>query len=154
MKKSDLITGTTLKPGDRVLASMSNHEWSDNEIISYCVDEYADYILTGTVLDKKPTQQGFVVVEWDDSDSNHEGEEEVDPELLVLESDKDQLDIEFEVAQKAIEEKMKEAALLVEEAGQMANQAHARSLESLYEACSPLINAMDNNGWRSSSWGC
>ena len=143
-----------LKPGDRVLASMSDYEWGDNELIPYCVDEYGDYTLTGTILDRKSTQRGFVVVKWDESDFDREEEEEVDPNLLVLESDRDALNAEFKTAQKAIEEKMKEAAALVEEAGRMANDAHARSLQSLYKACRPLVSAMDNNGWRSSSWGC
>lgn len=143
-----------LKPGDRVLASMSDYEWGDHELIPYCVDEYDDYTLHGTVLDRKSAQRGFVVVKWDENDFDREEEEEVDPELLVLESEKDQLTTEFKVAQKAIEEKMKEAAALVKEAGQMATDAHARSLQSLYKACRPLVNAMDNNGWRSSSWGC
>lgn len=148
MKKSEL------KAGDRVLASMSDYEWGDHEIIPYCVDDYGDYTLTGVVLDKKSTQRGFVVVKWDENDFDREEEEEVDPAHLALEADKDQLNAEFKAAQKAIEAKMKEAAALVEEAGKMAEQAHARSLQHMYSACRPLISAMDDNGWRSSSWGC
>lgn len=148
MKKSEL------KPGDRVIASRSDYEWGDNEIIRYCVDEYDDYTLKGSVLDEKSSQRGFVVIRWDDNNSFGLGDEEVDPSILVLESDKQQLDAEFEIAQKAIKKKMEQAAALVEEAGQLATDAHARSLQHLYSVCRPLVNAMDNNGWRSSSWGC
>ena len=49
---------------------------------------------------------------------------------------------------------MNEAAALVNEAGKLAKKAHVESLESMYSAVSPLVNAMDNNGWRSSSWSC
>lgn len=146
MKKSDLIHGT------KVLASINSEEWGDHEIIKYVHDEYDDYTLTGVVLDG-PAKPGHVVVLWDDNDQDYELEE-VDIKLLTLASERGNIEVEFKSYQKQIKEKMREAAKLVHEAGDLAKQAHARSLESMYDACRPLVSAMDDNGWRSSSWGC
>lgn len=146
MKKSDLT------PGTAVLASVNDDEWGDNEIIEYRFDEYDDYTLTGVVVDK-PAKDGHVIVLWDENDWDYE-EEEVEIKLLTLASDRSEIEKEFKSVSKEIKEKMKEAARLVNEAGKLAKKAHAKSLESMYDASAPLVNAMDNNGWRSSSWGC
>jgi hypothetical protein len=146
MKKSDLT------PGTAVLASVNDEEWGDSEVIKYVHNEYDDYTLTGVVVDK-PASDGKVVVLWDENDWDYE-EEEVEIKLLTLAEDRSAIEKEFKNLSKEIKEKMKEAARLVNEAGKLAKQAHAKSLESMWDATGPLINAMDNNGWRSSSWGC
>jgi len=146
MKKSDL------KPGTAVLASVSDYEWGDREIINFVHNGYDDYTLTGVVVDK-PAATGCVMVLWDENDFDY-GEEVVEIKLLTLASDRSSIESEFKNFQVEIKEKLKEAAKLINEAGELADKAHAKSLESMHEATSPLVNAMDNNGWRSSSWGC
>lgn len=155
MNKNDL------KPGTKVIATVDNFdEYSSNEIIKYVHDEYGDNTLIGTVLDKA-AKADHVFVSWDESNDEfgnsiqHDfGEEEMDVNLLTLASDLDSIESEFKNYQKQIKKKLKEAAKLVNEAGELAEKAHARSLESMWEATSPLVSAMDANGWNSSSWGC
>ena|SRR5579864_8181577 len=148
MKKSDL------KPGTRVMACLPREEWSDERIVKYYHDEWNETTLLGAIVDK-PARTGKVWVAWDESDHTSEGEEqEINIDILTLESERETLAEEFKTYSKEIKEKMAEAAKLVNEAGKLAKKAHANSLESMYSACRPLVNAMDNNGWRSSSWGC
>lgn len=153
MKKSEA------KPGTKVLASYSAayEEYGDGEIIPYRYDgDGEDYgSLTG-VIRTKEASPGKVWVKWiegDYLDSLDEEESEVDLKLLILESDRSAIEQEFKKVSKEIKEKMKEAAKCVSEAGKLAKSAHA-NLQSMYDECRPLIDAMDNNGWRSSSWGC
>lgn len=149
MKKSDL------PPGTKVMASIDNHEYGDHKIIAFVFDgdEYdGAYTLTGVVLDK-PAKEGHVFVSWDENYYDYTVEE-VDIKLLSLESDLSNMEAEFKSYQTQIKAKIKEAVALIDEAGKLADKAHARSLESLYDITRPLINAMDRNGWRSSSWGC
>lgn len=147
MKKSDL------KPGTKVLLSMSNEEYSE-EIVKYFYDEYDDNTLAGTILDK-PAEAGKVWISWDESNNYSEDEEaEVYINILTLESDRSKIEQEFKNFSKGIKAKIKEAAKLVLEANKMAKEAHASSLADMYDAVAPLISAMDNSGWRSSSWGC
>ena len=134
------------------MAGVNSEEYGDNEIVAYYHDEYGDYVLTGVVMDK-PAGTGSVYVKFDDNDWDYD-EEEVDCKLLVLESDLDQIEVEFKAVSEEIKKKMKEAAKLVNEAGKLAKKARAGSLESMYDAVGPLVSAMDNNGWRSSSWNC
>lgn len=154
MKKSDA------KPGTKVLATYAPayEEYSDEEIIAYSYDPDSYGDLVG-VIRSKEAKPGHVWVKWiegeylDSLDTEEEGME-VDLKILTLESDRDEIEKEFKGYQQQIKDKMKEAAKLVKEAGALAQKAHARSLESLWEANRPLIDAMDDNGWRSSSWGC
>lgn len=156
MKKSEA------KPGTKVLATYAPayEEYTDEEIVKYSYDPegYGDML---GVIRSKEAQPGHVWVKWIEGEYldslDVEGEEcetEVDIKILTLESERDQIEKEFKDLQKQIKEKMKEAAKLVNEAGELAEKAHARSLESLWDASHPLIDAMDANGWRSSSWGC
>lgn len=146
------MTKKVFVPGVRVLASVNNEEYGDGEIISYQISEYSDNTLTGTVMDK-PAETGFVFVKFDENDWEHD-EEEVEENILVLESDLPQLEKEFEKVSKEITKKMKKAADLINEAGQLAESAHGTTLQSMWEASRPLVQAMDANGWNSSSWGC
>lgn len=153
MKKSEA------KPGIKVLASYSAayDEWSDGEVMPYRYDgEGEDYGSLVGVIRTKEASSGKVWVKWiegDYLDSLDEDEMEVDLKILMLESERSEIEQEFKKVSKEIKEKMKEAAKLVNDAGKLAKQAHA-VLESMYDVTSPLIDAMDNNGWRSSSWGC
>lgn len=146
MKKSDA------KPGAKVLASTNYDEFGDGEHLGpYKYDEYGDSDLVG-IIRSQPARPGYVWVKWIEGDVDMEEDEEVDLKLLVLESDRAQIEKDFKEVSKQIKEKMKEAAKLVNEAGKLARKAHS-SLESM-DASWPLVSAMDDNGWRSSSWGC
>lgn len=141
------------KPGTKVFASVDDDEYDGGDIIKFIFDEYDDYTLVGEVMDK-PASEDHVWVKWEENDHVFDDEMEVETALLTLACDIPSIEQDFKTYQKEIKEKMKEAAKLVKEAGKLAEKAHAKSLESMYEACRPLVNAMDQNGWRSSSWGC
>lgn len=156
MKKSDA------KPGTKVLATYAPayEEYSDEQIVAYSFDPDGYGDLLG-VIRSKEASPGHVWVKWIEGEyldsldgEGEENETEVDLKILTLESERDEIEKEFKSYQKQIKDKLKEAAKLVNEAGQLAHKAHARSLESMWDVTSPLIDAMDNNGWRSSSWGC
>jgi hypothetical protein len=146
MKKSDA------KPGTKVLASTNYDEYGDGEHLGpYKYDEYGDSDLVG-VIRSKPARAGYVWVKWIEGDAAGEDDEEVDLKLLVLESERSQIEADFKKVSKEVKEKMKEAAKIINEAGKMARSVHSTlaNMDASYE----LVNAMDNNGWRSSSWGC
>lgn len=148
MKKNDV------KPGTRVMACVPREEWSDDSIVKYFHDDWNETTLNGVVLDKI-AKAGKVWVEWDECDHRGEGEvDEVSIDILTLESDLPEIEKEYKAASKLIKENMKEAARLVRESNKLAQKAHAASLESMYDAVRPLVDAMDSSGWRSSSWGC
>ena len=141
------------QPGVRVIASLYTDEFgSDQEVGSYFFDKYGDYELIGVIQDK-PAAEGKVWVEWLEGDCNDE-ESEVGVELLALESSKPQMEEEFEKAKQIIRNKMEKIAELINEAGELAIDSRAKDLQSMYKECAPLINAMDSNGWNSSSWNC
>jgi hypothetical protein len=152
MKKSDAT------PGTKVLASYAGayDEYSDEQITEYRYDEdeYGDLV---GVIRSKEASPGHVWVKWIEGEYvGHldEDEMEVDLKLLVLQSDKASIEQEFKNVSKEIKEKMKEAGKLVKEANALAKKASLGPLANLYDASSPLVDAMDNAGWRSSSWGC
>lgn len=148
MKKSEL------KPGTRIMACLPREEWSDEKIVKYYHDEWDEHVLLGVIIDK-PARTGKIWVAWDESDHTDDGEEqEINIDILTLESERSALATEFSAYSKEILHKMKEAAKLVNEAGKLSKKAHASSLKSMFEATRPLVSAMDSNGWRSSSWGC
>ncbi len=146
MKKSDA------KPGTKVLASTNYDEYGDGEHLGpYKYDEYGDTDLVG-VIRSKPARPGYVWVKWIEGELAGEDDEEVDLKLLILESDRSKIEEDFKKVSKEVKEKMKEAAKIVNEAGTLARSVHSTlaDMGASYE----LVNAMDNNGWRSSSWGC
>lgn len=153
MKKSDL------PPGTKVLASIKSEEYGDDELVKYYYDQYGESTLTGTVVDSQASDLKAgpkqVIVIWDENDWRESEEGEiVNISLLTLETERSAIEKEFKVATLAIKAKMTEAAKIVKEASIMARAAHAESLESMWDACRPLVNAMDASGWNSSSWGC
>lgn len=148
MNKNDL------KPGVKVIAALrypDEYDYDGEEkLVKFRSEDTYDETMEGVVLDK-PASKGKVFVSWDDV----EEPEEVDIKILTLLSQKNDLEKEFKEVEKTIKEKMKEAAALVKEANKMAKAAGVRHLADMqYGACSPLVDAMDNAGWRSSSWGC
>lgn len=148
MKKSDL------KPGTRVMACLPRDEWSDEYIVKYFHDDWNETTLLGTVIDK-PAEVGQVWIAWDESDHHSDGDEqEVDISILTLESDRSEIEKDYKAVAKLIKQNMKDAAKLITESNKLAKRGHANSLESMYDAVRPLIDAMDASGWRSSSWGC
>jgi|SRR5579885_801439 len=148
MRKADAT------PGTKVIATLHTDEWGDDQHVGpYVVEEYDDYTLVG-VIRSKEARPGYVWVKWIEGELTDEEDQEVELKVLALESERSQMEKEFKETSKLIKEKMKEAAKLVVEAGKLADKAHAKSLESMYDVCRPLIDAMDDNGWRSSSWGC
>lgn len=144
------------KPGVKVIASIDHGDEYDNDgpqVVRYHPDEcYGDNDLVGVILDK-PAEKGKVFVKWEEGDFE-EDEMELDLKVLSLESDKSALESEFKIAEKEIKAKMTEAANMVKEASKLAEKAGVRNLSEMYNAVRPLINSMDNSGWRSSSWGC
>ena len=155
MKKSDA------KPGTKVLATWAGafEEYSEEEIVTYQYND-GDYGELVGVIRSKEASPGHVWVKWidgdglDSIDAGEDNEMEVDLKILTLASEKSDIEKDFKDVSKAIKEKMKEAGKLVLEANAMAKQAHLGSLANLYDAARPLVNAMDDSGWRSSSWGC
>ena len=148
MKKSDL------RPGTKVIATLQYpEEYSDDEeqIVRYFPESYSGPLIG--VIRSQEASPGKVFVSWIEGERTGE-EEEVDTKVLALASDQAALDAEFKVVEKQIKEKLTEAGKLVKEAHKMAQKAGAHSLESMYDAVRPLVHAMDDSGWRSSSWGC
>lgn len=148
MKKSEA------KPGTKVIATYQyGDEYSDDTeegVVQYTANEYDDYTLIG-VIRSQEAAAGKVWVKWIEGELTEEDDREVELKVLSLESERSQLDKEFKEVERLIQAKMKEAAKLLSEAGKMAKP---RRLASMYDAVRPLVDAMDNNGWRSSSWGC
>ena len=147
MKKSDA------KPGTKVLASYDNDEYSDEELIPYVYDSYGESTMVG-VIRSQPASAGKVWVKWIEGNLADDEDQEVSLDILTLESARPGMEEEFKAAAAQVKEKMEEAAKLVNEAGKLAVKAHAKSLADMYGAVTPLVNAMDKNGWRSSSWNC
>lgn len=148
MKKSEL------KPGTRVMACVPRDDWSDESIVKYFHDDWNETTLNGVVLDKQ-AKAGKVWVAWDECDHRGEGEEEeVKMDILTLESDLPEIEKDYKAVAELVKKNMEDAAKLIRESNALAKRVHANSLESMYDAVRPLVNAMDSSGWRSSSWNC
>ncbi len=154
MKKSDA------KPGTKVVASygpaFDDACYDDGtDIILYRFNEDDHGDLVG-VIRSEEAAPGNVKVKWIDGMYLDDVEEEMEVplSLLTLESDRASIEAAYKNVSKEIREKMKEAGKLVKEANSMAKKAKLGPLADLYDAVSPLVDAMDNSGWRSSSWGC
>ena len=148
MKKSDL------KPGTKVIATIQypeEYSYDSEEVVRYFPQNDNEPLIG--VIRSQPASPGKVFVSWIEGVRTGK-EEEVDIEVLSLDSEQAALNKEFKVVEKQIKEKLKEAGKLVKEAHKMAKAAGARDLASMYDAVDPLVDAMDASGWRSSSWGC
>lgn len=148
MKKNEL------KPGTRIMACLPRDEWADESIVKYFHDDWDETTLLGTVIDK-PASSGQVWVAWDESDHHFDSEEEeIDIDILTLESARPQIEKDYKALAKLIKQNMQDVAKIIRSSNKLAKRAHATSLADMYDAVSPLISAMDDSGWRSSSWGC
>lgn len=124
-------------------------------------NEYEDDSVRGVVIADPTTDpltgKGRVYVEWDRNYWRHNKQEELSVDLLVSEEEGDaiiaQLEKEFNELQDKVALKVKEAANLLSEAGAIA-ESGGRELSDMHEAIRPLLNAMDNAGWRTSSFNC
>lgn len=63
------------------------------------------------------------------------------------------LEAEFVRVEEACKAKLAEAAKLVNEAAALASDADV-DIQEMYDATRPLERAMENAGWRTSSWHC
>lgn len=101
----------------------------------------------------------IVIVEWSDGRLDKRQLKsllsEVDgiAENQRLQAEKDRLEAEFTKVEEACKEKLAQAAKLISEAAELASNADV-DLQEMYEATRPLERAMENAGWRTSSWGC
>jgi hypothetical protein len=132
------------KVGDRVVdPDRSNlEEWN----------EYEDDTTRGEVT--AVGEDGKISCKWDDSwhkPSTHNADD------LITEAEADKilakLEKEFEKWAAPIRKKMEQAAKLLSEAGELAS-AQGKDLSELHEIVGPLIGAMDDVGWRTSSLSC
>jgi hypothetical protein len=106
-----------------------------------------------------PLSGSLAVVEWE---SGHISK--VDIKFLFNEADgiaenqrlqdeKDRLEREFATVEIAVKEKLADAAKLVNEAAAIANKGNL-DIQDMYDATRDLERAMENAGWRTSSWHC
>jgi hypothetical protein len=65
----------------------------------------------------------------------------------------DALENDFNKLQDDLKLKLAEAVKIIEEANKIAED-NGESLAEMHEATDPLLNAMDNAGWRTSSLSC
>jgi hypothetical protein len=76
---------------------------------------------------------------------------------LMLEADAksalNDLEDAFNKLQDELKVKIVEAANLIKEAGDIAEE-HGEELAEMHDATDPLLSAMDNAGWRTSSLSC
>lgn len=130
--------------GDRVvLVARSNlKEWN----------EYEDDTTRGVVT--AISEDGKVSCKWDDSwvpPGNYNADE------LITEAKADKilatLEKEFEKWAGPIRKKIELAAKYLAEAGELANKQN-KDLSQMHEIVGPLIGAMDDLGWRTSSLSC
>lgn len=148
----------TFKVGDRIGRVFTEEkDWygsptSRVEKIVYNEDVDPDYGLITDIL-----SNGKVMVKWDNEYLNKEEQKAVDPEHLDLEENVQKLysklEVEFNMVEKQVKEKLREASKLILDAQKLAKKTGHKVAE-MYDAVSPLENAMDAAGWRTSSWNC
>jgi hypothetical protein len=106
-----------------------------------------------------PVTKNIVIVEWNDGRLDKRDIKvllnEVDgiAENQRLVDEQSKLEDEFAKAEEACRAKLEEAAKLINEAAAIAESGGV-DLQEMYDATRPLERAMDNAGWRTSSWHC
>lgn len=146
-----------LKPGDKVITSLDCDEWDTYGLTDYFYDKYEETTLFGEVLSKK-AGRGKVWVRWDQErgvgrDRTDE-EEEIDTSLLCLESEISEIEKDFKNVEAEVKAKLEAAAELVREANQIVLDKRVAKNLSDFGNTYALVDAMDDSGWRSSSWSC
>jgi hypothetical protein len=121
-------------------------------------DSYPSY---GVILSAVENDRNHFLVEWDNgkyaSASDPKRITKVKASDLMLEVDckakMDQLDAEFSALEDKVRAKMQIAAGALAEAADLADE-NGEELIEMYEAVSPLMRAMDEAGWSTSSLSC
>lgn len=117
-------------------------------------NEYEDDTTRGTVL--SVNDDGTLTVKWDSSwltpnPSKHNANE------LITEAAADKIRVKLEKKYEAwagpIRKKMEQAGKLLSEARELADEQD-KNLSEMHELVGPLINAMDEIGWSTSSLMC
>ena len=118
-------------------------------------NEYEDDDCTRGVV-KAVGEGGLVTVKWD-SKWMEPRTQSIHSNKLISEAEANQilskLEAEYEAWAGPIKAKIKEAAKLLDEAGDLADDQN-RNLAEMHEVVGPLIRSMDNLGWRTSSLSC
>jgi hypothetical protein len=117
-------------------------------------NEYEDDTTRGAV--KSIDEDGKLSVKWDDSwVTPNPGKHDASELISEVEANKilSKLEKEFEAWAGPIREKMEETAKCLKEAGKLAAK-QKKDLAEMHELTSPLISAMDDIGWRTSSLSC
>lgn len=117
-------------------------------------NEYEDDTTRGVV--KKIHESGKLLIKWDDAWRNKEHTEAMPDELISeVEANKilAKLEVEYEVWASPIRKKVEESAKLLAEAGKLAAK-QKRDLAEMHDLVAPLLGAMDEMGWRTSSLSC
>lgn len=133
--------------GDRVVWEKYSNltEWND--------DEYDD-TTRGTV--KKIHETGKLLVKWDDKWKTP-NPSEVMPKELITEVEANEirakLEAEYKVWADPIKEKMEQVGKLLLEADTLATK-QKKDLIEMHAIVSPLISAMSEVGWSTSSLSC
>lgn len=141
--------------GDRVGQNTSQYQeddYSDSETVDlmYDQDNPPDF---GEVLSVEGT---IVKVKWD-SDWNEEIRDVDASDLApeeVVKARYSELEIEFKEVEKEVKAQLKEVAKGLREANKLAKQKLGRTLNQLNMGYGALYNAMDDAGWRTSSFNC
>jgi uncharacterized protein YndB with AHSA1/START domain len=102
------------------------------------------------------TEDGEILVKWDDEWMNRNPKifmaTDLQPELSAKE-EYTRLEEEFKQLNKELQAKMTEAGNLIKDAAKLAEK-HGKELVNMFDACGPLLSAMDQAGWQTSSLGC
>jgi hypothetical protein len=110
-------------------------------------------------VEKHPSHGQVVIVEWD-----HGNIQKMTLRSLITEkeglaqdarikAEEERLETEWEKAQSQVGAKLQEAANAVNEAARLA-KATGHELQEMYDATRPLMRAISNAGWNSSSMSC
>jgi hypothetical protein len=106
-----------------------------------------------------PLNGTIAIIEWDNGqlakmDIKHLHSEIVGiAENQRMQNEQERLEAEFARVEEVVKEKLAEAAKLVNEAAKLASDADT-DIQEMYDATRPLERAMENAGWRTSSWHC
>lgn len=145
------MTKNEFKAGDKVLAGLIHNDWYGVDIVPFYFDpDYDSSRLQGTILKVKSAK---ALVKFEKNDWGFK-QELVDLKFLVLQKDLPNIEVQYKQISELVKVKLQEAASIINEAGELAKQAKAGELSDMTLAIGPLIEAMDNNGWNSSSWDC
>jgi hypothetical protein len=126
----------------------------DQSLEKYNLDE--ENSTRGIVVAQSP-KEGKILVQWTTNYYKKGKIEEVDSISLCSEVEAEEkltkLEAEFNVWSDQAKEKVAAAAQLLREAGEI-TQSHGHALVEVYDLTGPLIRAMDDCGWNTSSFNC